>query len=201
MQMNNHRLCYWCGKLASSEDHVPAKAFFKKQKKSDELITVPSCSKHNQLFSKDEEWLRNILTAITHDSDALEIWKKRSFPSLRRNRGLLKEMRQNMVRLKDGRNALKFSKSKTRHVVQKIVRGLYYKTYKQPLGKAYFRYYFNPEVNLLKELAPKAKFCSIQNGVFQWAVAATENDPGNAIWWLEFHRSNLFVVTVTRQPI
>lgn len=198
---NQTDLCYWCGNQATTQDHVPAKGFLKKQSSPKELLTVPSCKSHNNLFSGDEEWLRNYMTAISHDQDALDIWSKRSFPSLKRNKKLLQEMRENMVVLSNNQKALRFSKKRARHVIQKIVRGLFFHMFNKPLGKVFFRYYFNPKVNLLEQFASKASFFSIQNGVFQWAVAAGTDDPGNAIWWLEFHRSNLFIVAITREPV
>jgi hypothetical protein len=46
--------CYMCDRDASSREHVPPAAFFPEQKESPDgkdyrrnLITVPSCSKHN----------------------------------------------------------------------------------------------------------------------------------------------------------
>ncbi len=140
------------------------------------------------------------MTAITHDSDGLTIWKQRSLPSLKRNRLLLTEMRQNMIRLADGRQALRFSKPRARRVIEKMVRGLFYKMYERPLGKVHFRFWFNPKVNLLDKYGKLLKVFQVQGGTFQWAVAVASEDPGNSIWWLEFHRTNMFVVGVTRTP-
>ena len=52
--------CYKCHRTATSRDHVPPKAIFVRSKTN--LITVPSCQKHNNLRSSDDEYLRNILT-------------------------------------------------------------------------------------------------------------------------------------------
>jgi len=63
------RCCYFCGKPATSKEHVPPKALFPKQKDSPDkidyrknLVTVPSCDLHNSSKSKDDEYLLYVLT-------------------------------------------------------------------------------------------------------------------------------------------
>lgn len=60
--------CYYCGKPATSTEHVPPKALFPEQKDSPEgvdyrknLFTVPSCDEHNSVKSHDDEYLMYIL--------------------------------------------------------------------------------------------------------------------------------------------
>lgn len=64
--MEKQELCYWCGKPATSREHVPPKCLFpegKDLKGIDEkdyrknLITVPSCDAHNLRKSNDDEYL------------------------------------------------------------------------------------------------------------------------------------------------
>jgi len=61
MQRKN-KICYRCGAPATSDEHVPPKGLFpeKKDIKHDlrkNLITVPSCDKHNSNKSDDDEFL------------------------------------------------------------------------------------------------------------------------------------------------
>lgn len=64
--MGKQELCYWCGKPATSREHVPPKCLFPESKdlrgldKKDyrkNLITVPSCDEHNLRKSNDDEYL------------------------------------------------------------------------------------------------------------------------------------------------
>jgi len=54
-------VCTYCGRVADSRDHVPPKNLFPKPRPND-LISVPSCIGCNQAFSKDDEYLRLVLT-------------------------------------------------------------------------------------------------------------------------------------------
>lgn len=54
--------CYLCGAPKVSVEHVPAKCFFPENSTfRKNLITVPSCSKHNERTSKDDEYVRNVI--------------------------------------------------------------------------------------------------------------------------------------------
>jgi hypothetical protein len=62
-------ICYYCGEPATSDEHVPPRAIFPKPNDSPDgrdyrknLITVRSCDIHNTQKSKEDEYLRNILT-------------------------------------------------------------------------------------------------------------------------------------------
>lgn len=59
-------ICYWCGKEASSMEHVPPKCLFPEEKDvrdvfnktfRNNLITVPSCDEHNMNKSNLDEYL------------------------------------------------------------------------------------------------------------------------------------------------
>jgi len=60
--------CYYCGTDASSKEHVPPKCLFPEKKDIADgmnyrknLITVPSCDKHNSNKCKDDEYLQLII--------------------------------------------------------------------------------------------------------------------------------------------
>ena len=53
--------CYMCDAIATSVEHVPPKCFFPEGYRAN-LITVPSCAKHNEKNSKDVEYIRNIIS-------------------------------------------------------------------------------------------------------------------------------------------
>ncbi len=63
------RTCYFCGSVATSDEHVPPKAVFPKPKDSPDgrdyrlqLIKVPACDLHNSATSKDDEYLLYVAT-------------------------------------------------------------------------------------------------------------------------------------------
>lgn len=62
----NNEICYWCGKKATSMEHVPPKCLFPEEKDvkdlinktfRNNLITVPSCEEHNTNKSNLDEYL------------------------------------------------------------------------------------------------------------------------------------------------
>lgn len=60
--------CYFCGRVATSTEHVPPACLFPERKDLDDgidyrknLITVPSCDEHNSQKSKDDEYIQLIL--------------------------------------------------------------------------------------------------------------------------------------------
>ncbi len=56
-RMRLPRVCYFCGASATTDEHVPPKSFYPSSMRAD-LITVPSCTGHNNAYSKDDEYVR-----------------------------------------------------------------------------------------------------------------------------------------------
>jgi hypothetical protein len=54
-------ICYYCGEQASTKEHIPPECFFPKGNKVD-LFTVPACEEHNNAKSKDDEYVKVLLT-------------------------------------------------------------------------------------------------------------------------------------------
>jgi hypothetical protein len=50
------KICYYCGERATTREHVPPKGFFPR-KANLQLKTVPSCTKHNNAKSHDDQYL------------------------------------------------------------------------------------------------------------------------------------------------
>ena len=73
------RICYWCGKEASTREHVPPKCFFpdsvdsegKKINRS-QLITVWACREHNNKKSDFDEYIRNRIVIAANNQRAWE---------------------------------------------------------------------------------------------------------------------------------
>ena len=128
--------CYWCGGPATSREHVPSRNLFP-QGKNKNLITVPSCSSHNEALTKFDEKFRIYLQARESSSDALNEFKTTTF------RGLSKPESQGLVRgLAKGAKrvvvqgqqtiALRVDPTEQNLYFEKIIRGLYFHLYRKP---------------------------------------------------------------------
>jgi len=69
--MKTGEFCYWCGKVATSKEHVPPKCLFPEMKDTNgiydksfrmNLIRVPSCDEHNIDKSHEDEYLMACLS-------------------------------------------------------------------------------------------------------------------------------------------
>lgn len=89
------RICYMCVAEAKSKEHVPPDCFFPKGHRND-LITVPSCTTHNNNNSKDVEYVRNII--VTHHATneiARLHFREKALKSFKRSPGLFSQTLQN----------------------------------------------------------------------------------------------------------
>jgi len=72
--MQEDGTCYACPKPSTSREHVPPKNLFPPQFRSN-LITVPSCDKHNSAKSGDDELFRHVIAAAEGTNElALEAY-------------------------------------------------------------------------------------------------------------------------------
>jgi hypothetical protein len=71
-------VCYWCGKRATSKEHVPPLCLFPEEKDigsiyqhsfRENLIRVPSCDEHNSKKSKDDEYSLVCLSSLVGNND------------------------------------------------------------------------------------------------------------------------------------
>lgn len=67
--------CYMCDAEESSREHAPPKCFFPERDSfgrdlRKNLISVPSCDKHNTVKSRDDEWLRAVITLLAGKNEA-----------------------------------------------------------------------------------------------------------------------------------
>lgn len=82
--------CYLCDGEATSVEHSPAKSFFPSDIRVN-LITVPSCSLHNEDTSADDEYVRNIISmSLGNNSTGVSHFTDKGTRSLSRSIGLMK---------------------------------------------------------------------------------------------------------------
>jgi hypothetical protein len=67
--INKAKTCYQCCRIATTDDHIPPKCFFPEAKTiggenlRKDLITVPSCRKHNLERSGDDQFICSIIAS------------------------------------------------------------------------------------------------------------------------------------------
>lgn len=137
--------CYICNNAVTSDEHVPAECFFPKGRRSN-LITVPSCNIHNQETSKDDEYVRAIITmakganniAADHFySKVLKSFERR--PALKAR--IMKEpLYLNYIENNEATSGLTLNVERERFdkVMKKIAYGLHFHKYKETWEKELF---------------------------------------------------------------
>lgn len=130
------KICYWCGAPATSREHVPPRNLFP-QGKNKNLITVPSCSRHNEALTKFDEKFRIYLQARESSPDALNEFKMTTFRGLSRpeSQGLVRGLgkgAKRVVVLGQQTLALRVGPAEQNLYFEKIIRGLYFHLYRKP---------------------------------------------------------------------
>ena len=149
MTPSSDRLCYNCGtREATTLDHVISKTLIPEPRPNN-LLTVPACQECNGGFSKDEEYLRDRLSAAVggYDFEAPATWDK-AWRSMQRPKakgkkfGLFRDVFKlpAPVETKDGPSdsAVLMNKQRVNRVVEKMVRGFYFHHFKKPLREVRF---------------------------------------------------------------
>lgn len=89
--------CYCCEKKATTRDHIPPKCFFPKAKHLPEnspnyrnnLITVPSCSEHNNCRSKDDQYTAVVIAMNSESNIAFSLLKSKWTETMLKNEASL----------------------------------------------------------------------------------------------------------------
>jgi hypothetical protein len=125
------KTCYVCGGEPSSQEHVPARGFFLDDASyRKQLITVPSCDRHNQDTSADDEYTRNIITAHhANNSLAFKQFKEKVVKSLKLNITNFGKPRK-IVTPQGTVYAFEFDRTIFDRVIRKIGYGIFFHTYK-----------------------------------------------------------------------
>lgn len=131
--------CYWCGKEATSREHVPPKCLFPEDKdikgvldKSfrKDLITVPSCDEHNLSKSNDDEYLMACMATVVGNNGIAYIHTRTKVSrSVRRNPNLFKILREGNIKTKNYNYPVAIAEVSTyrlSHSLEAIARAIYY---------------------------------------------------------------------------
>lgn len=143
-KMKQSGQCYMCDNSAISAEHVPPKCLFKKGSKRN-LITVPSCDKHNSGKSEDDTYLQQILghSHIEGDNNSQQ---KAVNDSISRGYKRNEKYRKDIVKdtfIVNGRVARVVDKKRLDNIFHHIFSGIFFHHYeKKWLKQCKFFYSF-----------------------------------------------------------
>lgn len=146
MKSSEQAQCYCCEQIATTKDHIPPKCFFpeKKHLSSDSpdyrshLVTVPSCSKHNNSRSRDDEYAAAVIVMNSKSDLAFTMFKSKWVQTLLRREGVLGKRifstarsvrvisRKNGVLIPYETLAISYEMERIERVMESIAQALYY---------------------------------------------------------------------------
>jgi hypothetical protein len=129
--MHSQKRCYACQRLASTVEHVPPKCFFPEALRTN-LITVPSCARHNNDNSKDVEYVRNLLVFTTELGPESKAVFSRAIRSMEHRPALWSTMFPDIQKIQfQGRETAAFSIDLVRlkRVMAAIVQALHFRDF------------------------------------------------------------------------
>lgn len=195
--------CAYCGREATTKDHVPPKQIFPKPRPAN-LVTVPACLDCNNQSGKDEEYfLATFMFSEAGTSEAgKKLWDEKLHRMYEKNLGLRRKIAHNLEQPKDTytpsgiylgkRMVINLDKNRIYKVVRKIVRGLYYLEYQEVMPASQdldclliqTQDHFNAAKESTKELKSGSKSW---DGIFRYSHNRTEEGRPGSIWLLNFY--------------
>lgn len=191
--------CYCCGSIDTSREHLPPKCLFEKPRPN--LITVPSCDRHNSEKSKDDEYFRwFIATASSEDEKAKNLAKTKVIRAFKRKPALLHEIWRGKVKkidihAQDGtylysRPGFIIDSPRIQNILTQLCKGLFYHHFNQKFPQNYIFQDFIIYPNLDEDTKKKAcalKICDVGDGsVFSYRYMPCSEDPNIVMWFLMF---------------
>jgi hypothetical protein len=140
MSVNRASTCIYCGSPSDSTDHVPPRLRLERPYPPN-LLTVPSCTRCNQGWSKDEQYLLVLLSRIGTSQLLTDKIAGGGVVDRTLKRAPLLERRLNDALQLDekGRIVMAPELDRIHKVFTKITHGLYFLRYKSNPGLAGFR--------------------------------------------------------------
>ena len=113
--------CVYCGETADTSEHVPPRAFL------DDVIpdpapTLPACSKCNNHFSKDEEYVACTIDCLKSCVSPEYAVKKKTIRSLMRSIGFAKRVEQQFI-IEGDANYFGIDRERFRNIMIKLAKG------------------------------------------------------------------------------
>lgn len=178
-----------CERVATTREHSPPLSFFPDGLRAN-LITVPSCKIHNNDNHLDVEYVRNIIvTDITSNQVARDMFANKVLRSYRRNRKLVRHTFQKVRGIKiGGRDTAVTQLNRTRFnpIIRAIAFALYFHDFGEKFqyrwtiynatmlseGQAFYDMpdNFNPQARAVLRNLPTADRDTNQPEVFKYGV-------------------------------
>lgn len=205
--------CIFCGDEANTREHIPAKQFFKGVPEKD-LVTVPSCSRCNAEFQKDEDFFRQFWVSMLLDKSqkARQMFDDEITRSIKRRPSLGFQMFSQMklidLHTKSGeylgkKTAYKISDSDGKRidrVVNKIVKGIFFHEFKRTIPESWEVkiFWITPKLEReqkLIEMARTLRWNVIKEDTFVYGI---NNVPKTfqSVLIIDFFKTPLFYVFV-----
>jgi len=153
----------------------------------------------------DEEYFRDNLLIISKRSPAVKKLFEKLRRSCRRRPLKLKSIEKRIIYLNlmtvggiylGRRRGLKFNEQRTNRVIEKIIKGLFFSHMGEILpATVKFDIFFNPP-DILETYFRSRFFDRRFNDIFYYAFLCANDSIYSGFWWLEFYRSNLFLVAL-----
>lgn len=193
------KVCAICGGDATTDDHIPPQSLYPRPRRPNlRLHSVPACKRCNNGASSDDEEFKMIIGISTGEvqdnSDALVSSLQRTMAANNRIDEVIRSGKR-MISLDNGQFVqdqviVSFEGSSYSKVVERMIRGLYWRQTKRPLGINAKVQVFDPK-NLqpdiehhLRDLLLDLPRHVLNDETFCYKVGFSSD--GSSIWGLQF---------------
>ena len=196
--------CAYCGKKATTRDHVPPVSFFPKPRTND-LITVPCCKSCNTTFGLDDEYVKTIVSLrddigrhpegkklVESVIRALGRKESQGFKSHLSGSLLNAEIKSESGLFLGYHDIHTVDKGRLKSFVERVARGLFFHVFKQPVPNDYVvtpAPFLEWKIDTLKMFTGSinnSNIRSISDGIFRFGWTEAPDSPMSTIWYMEF---------------
>ena len=210
------KVCAYCGKDGTlTKDHVPPKLLFLPSARQN-LITVPACVECNGGFSKEDEYLRLVLSIRQEVEDGPSgafLWdnvlRSLKHPEAARMKAkVVKSVHRVKIRDHDGTErkglALETDYVRLKLTAQRIIKGLFYHQTGKPLAQGYVAigrfaeypedaaFLQKPSIFSQLTLLESSPIQERGDGTLRFKLVSDPSDENNTYWAVEILNSMLF---------
>lgn len=123
--------CYVCGAEATTREHVPPRCFFPKAAGNQQLLTVPSCPKHNTAKSNDDQYVlaQICINAAMGDNLAKQVFQRSVAPQFTRSPAFAAALRAGSKALASGGRAYLVDVARVDRFFDHLVHALFFARY------------------------------------------------------------------------
>jgi hypothetical protein len=134
--MTSDTTCYMCDSVETSREHVPPVCFFPNAQEIGRdlrrnLITVPSCDRHNSLKAKDDEYLRAVIVmTAAHNKVGQHQFVRKLLPAVARRPNAYKSFFEDKGTVAKGKDrALQINRKRFNNCIDHLARAIFFNTF------------------------------------------------------------------------